>query len=1223
HRISSDFYTKCAGGHHNHAAEHEAYDLLEHLCQRLGQIEARPLQFNKSDRRREIVLMTKYWHDYMHHNELCDSEFEHAPSRRRGAKKLKPANNEQSSPMFIIEGSIQEDMSLRKCFDQDQENFMLVIIMIAFSLIGLIGLTIENRCILVVYSISVCLIMVASLIIYSASSSSTLTPSALLTKSSSVHRKHKTSSDINVAKQLSTSSVITTKFNNLSTITNTMNDSINNEDSEKDINESLARTNAAVKYQRDSRRMQSITSQTIDLILHSIAAFCFALLVDDETDKFFVKTHSQDAAPVYNYNGVRYSIKSDHHDNNELRSPLSPLPQFIVAAHCAKLKFQLAPQFWIDHLTAQPSSTTRDVIHRLIRSPTEYGKSLGIWPKLVLEDSFDDARRVGLRIGIIRRDHHRLAVIKSVDLLKNITDSNGNIKQSKVCHLLSRMRIMAQSTPADKSFLVYLIKKCKPDDNLAYLGYSFTDPEVMKLSDCALTFADCDDDDVKREAHVMLQSPNNSFGDVYLFLVASHLMSNVAQSYALFQISMSISCCLYRFLSIIVFQGDLLGRSEFLVLTLIQCFFALVCIMTKWIASLPIAPSNIRTELLSTTTIDTNPGDNIGYEDTSDIKSRASRTLAHDPTFQPIDLDKTIINGRSVFDRPQIFHHSKFIDDITYRVVKLHVVYHIIVMLLVMVFGALIAPMTGQQQQREQTTSSQQQQSHKRHGHHRHKHRQDSNKDNKDPQKRDKRHSRISIPADLTCIDRTPVNAVATPSSSMEKFKTTGASITNILNKILHEGYDKRVRPNYGGPPVEVNVTMRILSISSVSEVMMDFTADFYFRQTWVDPRLSFERLGDIRTLYVGAEVSRKIWLPDTFFGNEKLAYFHEATTPNVFLRIDHSGEVYRSIRLTVTSSCPMKLQYFPMDRQECTIEAESYGYNVRDIKYRWARRDTAVERDETISLPQFDIIKTEQKSRMEQLSSGTYSRLIAKIHFARRMGYYLIQIYIPSSLIVVISWVSFWLHRNASPARVQLGVTTVLTMTTLMSSTNAALPKISYVKSIDVFLGTCFVMVFAALLEYATVGYLGKRIAMRKAHAQNAQQAAFKLHQQQQQLQQQQQAQLQQQQFSNYPMGEHSVTKTNTSKGMGLLSSLMKGHQQPTATTTMSSSQAALVSRSVAKFSGKKLDSIFGVRPSDIDKYSRVVFPVCFICFQLMYWIVYLHISAFLETSEADEAKS
>ena len=48
---------------------------------------------------------------------------------------------------------------------------------------------------------------------------------------------------------------------------------------------------------------------------------------------------------------------------------------------------------------------------------------------------------------------------------------------------------------------------------------------------------------------------------------------------------------------------------------------------------------------------------------------------------------------------------------------------------------------------------------------------------------------------------------------------------------------------------------------------------------------------------------------------------------------------------------------------------------------------------------------------------------------------------------------------------RVSLGVTTVLTMTTLMASVNAALPKISYIKSIDIYLGFCFFMVFGALI--------------------------------------------------------------------------------------------------------------------------------------------------------------
>ena len=115
------------------------------------------------------------------------------------------------------------------------------------------------------------------------------------------------------------------------------------------------------------------------------------------------------------------------------------------------------------------------------------------------------------------------------------------------------------------------------------------------------------------------------------------------------------------------------------------------------------------------------------------------------------------------------------------------------------------------------------------------------------------------------------------------------------------------------------------------------------------------------------------------------------------------------------------------------------------------------------------------------------------QFYFVRSMGYYLIQIYLPSNLIVVLSWVSFWLSREAVPARVALGITTVLTMTTLISSTNAALPKISYLKSIDVYLVTCFVMVFAALLEYAAVSYISHRSTRRKTYAARRQSAERK----------------------------------------------------------------------------------------------------------------------------------
>lgn len=42
----------------------------------------------------------------------------------------------------------------------------------------------------------------------------------------------------------------------------------------------------------------------------------------------------------------------------------------------------------------------------------------------------------------------------------------------------------------------------------------------------------------------------------------------------------------------------------------------------------------------------------------------------------------------------------------------------------------------------------------------------------------------------------------------------------------------------------------------------------------------------------------------------------------------------------------------------------------------------------------------------------------------------------------------------------------------------------------------------------------------------------------------------------------------------------------------------------------GKEINKLYGTTPSDIDKYSRIMFPVCFVCFNLMYWIIYLHIS-------------
>lgn len=52
-------------------------------------------------------------------------------------------------------------------------------------------------------------------------------------------------------------------------------------------------------------------------------------------------------------------------------------------------------------------------------------------------------------------------------------------------------------------------------------------------------------------------------------------------------------------------------------------------------------------------------------------------------------------------------------------------------------------------------------------------------------------------------------------------------------------------------------------------------------------------------------------------------------------------------------------------------------------------------------------------------------------------------------------------------------GVTTVLTMTTLMMGARTSLPNANcFIKAIDVYLGICFSFIFGALIEYAVAHF-------------------------------------------------------------------------------------------------------------------------------------------------------
>ena len=109
---------------------------------------------------------------------------------------------------------------------------------------------------------------------------------------------------------------------------------------------------------------------------------------------------------------------------------------------------------------------------------------------------------------------------------------------------------------------------------------------------------------------------------------------------------------------------------------------------------------------------------------------------------------------------------------------------------------------------------------------------------------------------------------------------------------------------------------------------------------------------------------------------------------------------------------------------------------------------------------------------------TGEFTCLEVVFRFKRRLGYYLFHTYVPTCLIVIMSWISFWIKPEAVPARVTRGVTSLLTLSTQHANSQKSLPPVSYIKAIDVFMSGCTVFVFLSLMEYALVNIVMGDIA-------------------------------------------------------------------------------------------------------------------------------------------------
>jgi len=293
----------------------------------------------------------------------------------------------------------------------------------------------------------------------------------------------------------------------------------------------------------------------------------------------------------------------------------------------------------------------------------------------------------------------------------------------------------------------------------------------------------------------------------------------------------------------------------------------------------------------------------------------------------------------------------------------------------------------------------------------------------------------------------------------------------------LLKNYDRRAVPE---TPTEVECGVYIKSMGSVSEKTMDYIADVYLKLDWVDPRLDHPNITEKLDLS-DPKLVQAIWKPEAYFSNAKEADFQFVTMPNLLVRIKPNGQINYILRLRLKLTCMMQLARYPMDEQICTMEIASFSKTTQELIFKWS--SSPLELSPHLEMPQFYVknIQTEKCDRSAReglppwrthtiIQEGEYSCLEARIHLQRRIGFHLVQTYLPTFLLVSLSWLSFWLGKEQGTTRVLLSVAALLALSGISTGLGADSPKVSYIRAIDVWMGACTVFIFAALAEFAVV---------------------------------------------------------------------------------------------------------------------------------------------------------
>ena len=159
---------------------------------------------------------------------------------------------------------------------------------------------------------------------------------------------------------------------------------------------------------------------------------------------------------------------------------------------------------------------------------------------------------------------------------------------------------------------------------------------------------------------------------------------------------------------------------------------------------------------------------------------------------------------------------------------------------------------------------------------------------------------------------------------------------------------------------------------------------------------------------------------------------------------------------------CNFNLKNYPFDIQYCSftfildeISSEYVKLYPKEIAYKGKTKLSEYEISNLIN----DSVKIEG-----------YSGLTVTVEFKNMYTYYITSTYIPTILLVVISYLTFWFEIDDFNDRIMVSLTSLLVLASLFSQISSGLPHTSYLKLIDIWFLGCIVSDFIIILSLVIV---------------------------------------------------------------------------------------------------------------------------------------------------------